>query len=200
MVIYVRYGVPRGPPHPHVFNGRSLRVLSDIFANLGLLQESTYIQFWAGDFGMERCAIKLMIPSSAEEDVLLSSPDTALQIWHIDVPPHGLGFHHLSWKNRPERGSLLTSWILQHNSTIESEEYRCPSGSFQAFELSCVGRGCRVDFRQSPKKKGLGGYLTLKFLRLLANIIVIRILARATPIHLIALELLVTHSDCTLPR
>ncbi|KAM5542341.1 hypothetical protein V8D89_003800 [Ganoderma adspersum] len=122
--------------------------------------ESTYIQFWAGDFGMERCALKLMIPSPAdsERDAVLFSPDTTLQIWHVETS-RGIDFHRLSWQSRPGRGSLLASWILRDNSTLESEEYRCPSGSFQAFELACVGSGCRVDFCQSPKTKDLGFWL-----------------------------------------
>lgn len=113
---------------------------------------------------MERCTLKLMFPSSVEGGIPMSSPDAMLQVWNIDAP-RPLDFHHLSWKSRPQRNSLFTSWILQPNSTIESEEYHCSSGSFQTFELSCVGDDCKVDFRQSPKKKDLGKYyLSHRFL------------------------------------
>ncbi|PIL37557.1 hypothetical protein GSI_01251 [Ganoderma sinense ZZ0214-1] len=125
--------------------------------------ESTYIQFWAGDFGMERCALKLLLPGPSSEsphDVVLPTPDAALQIWHVDTSRGGgLDFHRLSWRSRPARGALLASWILRDNATLESEVFRCPSGSFQAFELGCAGKGCRVDFRQTPKRKDLGFWL-----------------------------------------
>nr|VWP01855.1 Uncharacterized protein [Ganoderma boninense] len=136
--------------------------------------EATYIQFWAGDFGMERCALKLLLPSlspsdpesesSHDDDIVLpDSPDAALQVWRVETDTPGLDFHSLSWRSRPARGALLASWVLPRNgngnATLESEVFRCPSGSFQAFELACAGRECRVDFRQTPKRKDLGFWL-----------------------------------------
>ena len=111
---------------------------------------------------MERCALQLLLPSASSSVVLPpSSPnsDTALQVWHVETEtPRGLDFHRLSWRSRPARGALLASWIVRENATLESEVFRCPSGSFQAFEIGCAGRGCRTDFRQTPKRKDLGAY------------------------------------------
>ncbi|TBU28739.1 hypothetical protein BD311DRAFT_757891 [Dichomitus squalens] len=119
---------------------------------------TTYLQFWAGDFGMERCVLKLMVPSAVEDDVALSNVVTTLQVWQIKTPGK-LDVQKLSWAHRPQRSDLVASWVVRPNSTFQSMEYRCPSGSFQTFELSCLDSGCLVDFHQKPKQKDLGFWL-----------------------------------------
>lgn len=110
------------------------------------------VQFWAGDYGMERCSLEFTLPASAGGETVL------IQAWHVDAPQR-LSPERLAWDSRPKKSGLLLSQELKANSTVRSEEFYCRSGSFQAFELGCMGDGCLVDFRQNPKMEA--GTLTL---------------------------------------
>ncbi len=120
------------------------------------LQETTFVQFWAGDYGMERCSLEFRLPTLRDALVTLEGDSTVVEAWIVDSA-HSLDLSKLSWDQRPKRDSLLTSWILRPNVTIESAEFSCVSGSYQTFELACASEGCHVDFRQNPKKTSLGG-------------------------------------------
>ncbi|KAI0686664.1 hypothetical protein C8T65DRAFT_147348 [Cerioporus squamosus] len=116
--------------------------------------ETTFLQFWAGDFGMERCSLRLMIPAPHGADVSLSN-DATVELWLVKAP-RSLELRSLSWKQRPARERLLASWMPSYNSTRETDEFVCRSGTFQTFELACIGERCLVDFRQTPKHKDSG--------------------------------------------
>ncbi|KAI9060944.1 hypothetical protein FKP32DRAFT_1576989 [Trametes sanguinea] len=120
--------------------------------------DSTFVQLWAGDFGMERCSLEFTIPvgssssGSGDTDMDIMS---SIQVWRVDAP-RKLDLRYLSWNSRPNRVDLVASWSVYPNHTVTSPEFICPSGSFQTFELGCVGAGCLVDFRQTFKQKDIG--------------------------------------------
>ncbi|KAL7282719.1 hypothetical protein ACG7TL_004193 [Trametes sanguinea] len=122
--------------------------------------ESTFVQLWAGDYGMERCSLEMTIPfgsSSSRFSDTSSGVMSSIQVWRVDAP-RKLDLRFLSWNSRPNRLELVASWSLYPNNTVASPEFFCPSGSFQTFELGCLGSGCLVDFRQTPKQKDIGFY------------------------------------------
>lgn len=102
------------------------------------------VQFWAGDYGMERCSLEFTLPASAAAETVF------IHVWRVDAPQR-LSPGTLAWDNRPKTNVLLISQEVKPNDTVRSEEFHCHSGSFQAFELGCAGDGCLVDFRQDPK-------------------------------------------------
>ncbi|OJT15474.1 hypothetical protein TRAPUB_7345 [Trametes pubescens] len=106
--------------------------------------ETTVAQFWAGDYGMERCSLEFTLPSTAARETVF------VQVWRVDAPQR-LSPERLAWDTRPEKNGLLISQEMKPNVTVRSEEFHCHSGSFQAFELGCAGDGCLVDFRQDSK-------------------------------------------------
>lgn len=112
------------------------------------------VQFWAGDYGMERCSLEVTLPATS------AAAETAfIQIWRIDAPQR-LSPENLAWESRPKKNGRLLSQTMQTNNTVHTEEFYCRSGSFQAFELGCAGDGCLVDFRQNPKMEA--GTLTVR--------------------------------------
>ncbi|THH33316.1 hypothetical protein EUX98_g872 [Antrodiella citrinella] len=116
-------------------------------------KESTIAQFYAGDYGMERCTIKIMFPELNAQ--ILPSGSASIQVWRVKAQ-RKLDIHSLSWKKRPERESIVASWKVHNNQTMESAEFVCPSGSYQTFELACGGSSndCgTVDFRQETRMK-----------------------------------------------
>lgn len=108
------------------------------------VQETTMVQFWAGDYGMERCSLEFTLPSTPTGETVF------IQAWHVDAPQR-LSPEGLAWDSRPKKDGLLFSQEVKANGTVRSEEFQCHSGSFQTFELGCTGDGCLVDFRQNPK-------------------------------------------------
>ncbi|THH33293.1 hypothetical protein EUX98_g882 [Antrodiella citrinella] len=120
------------------------------------LKESTIAQFYAGDYGMERCTIKMMLPESNSQ--ILPSGSASIQVWRVKAQ-RKLDIHKLNWKTRPQRESMVASWELHNNQTVESAEFVCPSGSYQTFELACTDntKDCGiVDLRQETRVKTLG--------------------------------------------
>ncbi|KAL1940040.1 hypothetical protein VTO73DRAFT_9375 [Trametes versicolor] len=106
--------------------------------------ETTIVQFWAGDYGMERCSLEFTLPASATAETVF------IQAWRVDAPQR-LSPGALTWTSRPKKNGLLISQEVKVNGTVRSEEFHCHSGSFQAFELGCAGDRCLVDFRQDSK-------------------------------------------------
>ena len=110
---------------------------------------------------MKRCSLELLLPSESElkgHSVVPSGKVANVEIWRVDEG-RKLDVHGLSWTHRPRRASLLASWAVRPNATLETKEFYCPSGSYQTFELACGGEPCTVDFVQSPNNLGLGEQL-----------------------------------------
>ncbi|KAI0371476.1 hypothetical protein BV20DRAFT_1051503 [Pilatotrama ljubarskyi] len=121
--------------------------------------ETTLAQFWAGDYGMERCSLEFTLPPSSSGDDLLGAEEpTSVEVWHVDAQSK-LNVQELSWQSRPPRVGLAASWNVYPNRTARSPEFHCRSRSFQTFELACVGDGCLLEFLQSPKRRDIGLWL-----------------------------------------
>ncbi|KAI0658605.1 hypothetical protein C8Q70DRAFT_178388 [Cubamyces menziesii] len=121
---------------------------------------TTYVQFWAGDYGMERCSLQMTLPTVDDEDIdLVENDNTAsVQIWRTNTTRR-LSLDELSWNTRPHRGEFIASFDLRRNATARSPEFLCRSGSFHTFELGCEEISCFVDFKQTPKQKKIGIWL-----------------------------------------
>lgn len=129
-------------------------------------QISTVAQFRTLDFGMERCVLSLMVPSSSALQEARSNktvtylPATSLNIWRLKASGD-IDRKSLSWINRPPRDTLLTTMsISPGQNTFESPEFHCPSRSLQNFELSCATPKCHLQFQQDMKEPYLALFLT----------------------------------------
>ncbi|KAI0355425.1 hypothetical protein OH77DRAFT_325185 [Trametes cingulata] len=120
--------------------------------------ETTIVQFWAGDYEMQRCSLEFTLPSPAGDDPLKTAEPTSVEVWHVDAPSK-LDVKGLSWQSRPARVSVVARWTLYPNTTARSPEFNCRSGSFQTFELACVDDGCLGEFYQEPKHRDIGIWL-----------------------------------------
>ena len=127
------------------------------------MQDTMFIQFFAGDYGMERCSFELRVPTitpatdlnaNSEDNATMPSvsvgANTKIEVWRASTPDgEALAAHEFTWATRPARGELLATWDVVPNATFASREFECRSLEYQTFELACApgpGReGCLVD-------------------------------------------------------
>ncbi|KAI0371482.1 hypothetical protein BV20DRAFT_1035150 [Pilatotrama ljubarskyi] len=121
--------------------------------------ETTIAQFWAGDYGMERCSLEFTLtPLSSGDDVFGIEEPASVEVWRVDAQSK-IDVRELSWQSRPPRVGLAARWTIHPNTTARSPEFHCHSGSFQTFELACVGDGCLLEFHQAPNTRDKGLWL-----------------------------------------
>ncbi|KAF7305434.1 hypothetical protein HMN09_00796000 [Mycena chlorophos] len=139
---------------------------------------STIAQFRALDFGMESCVLTLEIPSPNIADAEgLSLPYKAvtiaptatlsLEIYTLAASDDPIIPATLSWKTRPERVNLLSTFTFNALQTekdgalLRSDAFDCPARSVLTFEMafreSCAS--CRLRFLQDHKPPRLGLYI-----------------------------------------
>ena len=110
---------------------------------------------------MERCSLRFVLPRPADfNGVVVPDHPVLVDVWRVDAS-RPLNKHTLSWAERPPRVALLGPLLVRPNGTVESGEFRCPSGTYQTFELACAegaGSDCLVDFVQNPtvREEGTG--------------------------------------------
>ena len=109
---------------------------------------------------MERCSLRLALTATASgaSNRALQLSDSPLRIEvHRVQEPRVMGLSGLSHKTRPQRIQPFTSWeVLNANTTLESPEFACPSGTLQTFELTCEGHDCLLSLAQIPHQNDLG--------------------------------------------
>jgi hypothetical protein len=113
---------------------------------------------------MELCILKMVVPSlpvlenaSRKKTVNISNDAAEIEVWRLNA--HGrLLPTHLSWSSRPERATLQASWRVHMGETMGTDQFPCPSGSLQTFELTCGRSPCNIWFQQDTKAPHLGGY------------------------------------------
>ncbi|KAI0747055.1 hypothetical protein C8Q80DRAFT_816687 [Daedaleopsis nitida] len=132
---------------------------------------STFVQFYAGDFGMERCALEIRVPPSdatpERQDVVpgkqtIPGGFASVQVWSVHAS-RPLDVSEMSWAHRPRKEAILASWEVAYNATFLSDEFACPSLTFPTFELVCNPeadeRGCVLNFNQIRDYRDLGVWL-----------------------------------------
>ncbi|KAF8205914.1 hypothetical protein K438DRAFT_1578626 [Mycena galopus ATCC 62051] len=121
---------------------------------------STIVQFRVQDFGMEKCTLTLAmnIPRSTShghhgrEMETHVHPNGRMDLWKLDQDRR-LDPQVVSWKTRPQRAGLVTSWDLAHSASLRTEEFPCKSTSILTFELACSGEeNCTLDFTQNKEE------------------------------------------------
>ena len=153
---------------------RALTCLSSIDLTLHpFAQGSTYFQFFAGDFAMERCTLEIRIPPPGDEPEsgpILSAASVPVQVWRVKAP-RTLNISDISWASRPDRDGLLGAWALKYNQTVVSDEFIYPSLTFQTVEMACEpgAENCLVQFTQVRKRQNLGAYSVFRAVRVELN-------------------------------
>jgi len=114
---------------------------------------STIVQFRNLDYGLERCALIVVVPSVAmshnSATRLHPADGVTLDIWELDAEEEFTPFRPRTWSVAPKRRALHKSIVLHENSSMELDKFFCPSGHFSTFEVSCTtGLQCLVDFWQ----------------------------------------------------
>ncbi|EPS99777.1 hypothetical protein FOMPIDRAFT_1123840, partial [Fomitopsis schrenkii] len=103
----------------------------------------TIVQFRAMDYGMERCALAVRLPSAPSQEWGHNQSAVVaygtITLCELDVPPNRmLDTQTLSWANRPAcQKSLGTSSVTLGEET-SLHEFPCAWGTVPAFELSCA--------------------------------------------------------------
>ena len=85
-----------------------------------------------------------MIPESSLPD---SEQSFAAQVWRLQTP-RVADPSQLSWRTRPEREILDTVWVIHAGSTLETNEFHCPSGSILSARLACEDPLCNLEVLQ----------------------------------------------------
>ncbi|KAJ7780143.1 hypothetical protein DFH07DRAFT_950196 [Mycena maculata] len=117
---------------------------------------STIMQFRVQDFGMEKCTLTLSTGMTTPDSGHSHGRDMhehvhpmgQMDLWKLDQDRR-LDPHLVSWKTRPQRSRLVTSWDLAYSTSLRTEEFYCKSTSILTFELACSGQeDCNLDFTQ----------------------------------------------------
>ncbi|KAF9008617.1 hypothetical protein BDZ89DRAFT_1144086 [Hymenopellis radicata] len=97
-------------------------------------QVSTVIQFRTLDFGMERCSLMLVVPTS--DELLADAEDTIIII--MSAASHVIPGKHIE---------------------LESPEFHCAAGSLLTFEVTCTSPSCHLAFEQDVKSPTMAMYI-----------------------------------------
>ncbi|KAF8167191.1 hypothetical protein B0H34DRAFT_4305 [Crassisporium funariophilum] len=111
----------------------------------------TIAQFHVLDYGMERCALTVRLPSRGDSlphpYILPNSGDSVrLNICQLDAP-RPLDERTISWSTRPSCVRQLGILDAKIGGEVEMESFPCKSGSFLAYDVSCAEDSpeCAVD-------------------------------------------------------
>ncbi|KAI0311937.1 hypothetical protein OF83DRAFT_1177096 [Amylostereum chailletii] len=110
---------------------------------------STIAQFRVLDWGMERCSVKIVVPSrssSATKVNLLKGDPAILDVWLLDGDAE-VDLTKLSGATKPRRKRRLGQLSVSYNVTDETNSFPCTSMSVQTLEIACAGSPgpCGVD-------------------------------------------------------
>lgn len=118
---------------------------------------------------MENCILKLEIPSpvslaaSDSNKTIKIFPDEAeIEVWQTstnEVDRLTSSTSTSPASRRPQNEFLKTTWVVRSGMTFETQQFDCPSGSLQTFELVCKSRDCDVQFQQDVYEPRLGTWL-----------------------------------------
>lgn len=113
-----------------------------VAAMLIVRQYHTILQFRVMDYGMERCALALRLPSNEDGDP--KSADIELSV--LDVSPQ-LDPSTISWSSRPASRNVVGTLRASSGEEVRLPEFPCRWGSLYAFEVSCAPGSptCDVD-------------------------------------------------------
>ena len=108
---------------------------------------------------MERCSLRLALAATvgaSDRALQLSDLPLRVEVYRVQEP-RVMGLRGISYRTRPQQIQPLTSWeVLNADTTLESPEFACPSGTLQTFELTCEGNDCLLSLAQIPHQNDLG--------------------------------------------
>ncbi|PPQ68712.1 hypothetical protein CVT26_003618 [Gymnopilus dilepis] len=95
---------------------------------------STFVQFRALDYGMERCELSIHIPAEEPSRPLLL-PTSPIQIYNVTQSSR-LYPESVSYAKRPKRDHLIGEPLLRRNSTW-NYNFPCVMDELYTFEVAC---------------------------------------------------------------
>ena len=132
------------PPDRHLLVTNSVFIPSKLEKIKAVLipgKVHTIVQFRALDYGMERCALALRLPSSEpnHNSSSIATSSGTFTICKLDVPANRmLNMRTLYWDNRPACEKNLGTFSVIAGEEITLYEFSCAWGIVPAFELSCA--------------------------------------------------------------
>ncbi|THU95091.1 hypothetical protein K435DRAFT_839618 [Dendrothele bispora CBS 962.96] len=121
-------------------------LLEQIFVDKEL---STIVQFRTIDWGMERCKLVFTVPKNFSSGIMSNSQ---IDVWALDSESPSY-FVNPTWRKRPKRVNLVTTFTLSPGESSVSSNFPCPSASNYNFELACSATSlpapCYVNLVQS---------------------------------------------------
>lgn len=133
-------------------------------------QYHTILQFRVMDYGMERCALALRLPSGEEGSS--KSADIELSVLDVSRP---LDPSSISWSSRPPRRNVVGTLRASADEEVRLPEFPCKWGSLYAFEASCApdSPACDVDV-WADRNGTWGTYCSLRVFTALAQFLLPR--------------------------
>ncbi|EPS93648.1 hypothetical protein FOMPIDRAFT_1026461 [Fomitopsis schrenkii] len=118
----------------------------------------TILQFRVMDYGMERCALALRLPSNEDGDP--KSADIELSV--LDVSPQ-LDPSTISWSSRPASRNVVGTLRASSGEEVRLPEFPCRWGSLYAFEVSCAPGSPTCDVDVWADRDGTWGVFMYQF-------------------------------------
>ncbi|EIN10126.1 hypothetical protein PUNSTDRAFT_132235 [Punctularia strigosozonata HHB-11173 SS5] len=131
-------------------------------------ENSTVVQYHAGDYGMENCQLIVDICQTPHPAGVHPEPDrstlptSVVDVWRLDyASAYPLDSTSLTWRSRPRRiGDVpLASMTFSENCTAATPIFRCPSDTMQSFEITCATPDCHLDFWQTGRDQSPAAYM-----------------------------------------
>ena len=106
---------------------------------------------------MENCSVVLTVPTEARPPKNVQM-NAIFDVWALDWN-NTIDFRRLSWNNKPPRRKLLGRFSAEGTPTQQTEEFECPSGTYQHVEISCRVGPCALDIVASGIKQFTGAFI-----------------------------------------
>ena len=117
------------------------------------------------DYGMERCALALRLPSGVEDD----SKTAEIELSLLDVS-RPLDPSVISWSSRPLRRNIVGTLRASAGEEVRLPEFPCKWGALYAFEASCASDSTACDVDVWADRNGTWGtYCSLRVFTVLAQ-------------------------------
>lgn len=113
--------------------------------------------------GGRECSFTAIFPERRNlQDRLLTiesdDPDLGWPLIQITLVPEQnmVDISKATWNTRPVSETVLGTLRVSFGTNDTTPSFSCPSGSLMQVELECLGRGCRVEYKNEDDQPILG--------------------------------------------
>ncbi|VDC03521.1 unnamed protein product [Peniophora sp. CBMAI 1063] len=113
----------------------------------------TLLRFWSGDFGMERCTLRIYLPDTMGALTAPTAASLHVALHRVEISRSLPTWPAFSSSEAWKENNLKAGWNLdlKVNESVDTTEFSCSSSSYQTFALECLSRDCAIDFKQTAE-------------------------------------------------